>query len=115
MTAAAILEMQGYKTQTAADGDSALERALEIRPDLVLSDVVMPGMNGIQLAIALSEVMPETKVLLFSGNTATADILEGARTQGYDFKILAKPVPMEELLTEVRNLLPPPQQVAHAS
>lgn len=115
MTAAAILEMQGYKTQTAADGDSALERALEIRPDLVLSDVVMPGMNGIQLAIALSEVLPETKVLLFSGNTATADILEGARTQGYDFKILAKPVPMEELLAEVRNLLPPPEKVAHAS
>ena len=113
MTAAAILEMQGYKTATAADGEAAFERALELRPNLVLSDVVMPGMNGVQLAIALREALPETQILLFSGNTATADILEGARTQGYDFKILAKPVPMEELLTEVRNLLPPPQ-VAHA-
>lgn len=114
MTAAAILEMQGYDTQTAADGDSALERALEIKPDLVLSDVVMPGLNGVQLAIALREALPATRVLLFSGNTATADILEGARTQGYEFKILAKPVPMEELLSEVRNLLPPPQHVVQA-
>ncbi len=114
MTAAAILEMQGYRTATAEDGDKALERALELQPDLVLSDVVMPGLNGVQLAIALSEALPNTRILLFSGNTATTDILEGARTQGYDFRILAKPVPMEELLAEVRNLLPPPQ-VAHAS
>ena len=107
MTAAAILEMHGYKTDTASDGEQALQRALEIRPDLVLSDVVMPNMNGVQLAIALTEALPETRILLFSGNTATADILEGARTQGYEFKILAKPVPMEELLAEVRNSLPP--------
>ena len=114
MTAAAILEMHGYKTATASDGEEALQRALEIRPDLVLSDVVMPNMNGVQLAIALREMLPETRVLLFSGNTATADILEGARTQGYEFKILAKPVPMEELLAEVRNSLPP-SAIASAS
>ena len=107
MTAAAILEMHGYKTAIASDGEEALECALKIRPDLVLSDVVMPNMNGVQLAIALREALPETRILLFSGNTATTDILEGARSQGYEFKILAKPVPMEELLTEVRNSLPP--------
>jgi DNA-binding response OmpR family regulator len=114
MTAAAILEMHGYKTHTASDGEQALQLALEIHPDLVLSDVVMPNMNGVQLAIALTEVLPQTRILLFSGNTATADILEGARTQGYEFKILAKPVPMDELLTEVRNSLPP-SAIAHAS
>lgn len=105
MTAAAILEMQGYKTAKASDGVSALERALELRPDLVLSDVVMPRMNGVQLAIELKEKLPKTSVLLFSGNVATADILETARAQGHDFQILAKPVPMEELLSEVRNSL----------
>lgn len=105
MTAAAILDMQGYKTATASDGVTALERALELKPDLVLSDVVMPRMNGVELAIELKQKLPSTPVLLFSGNLATADILEAARTRGHDFRILAKPVPMDELLTEVRSSL----------
>ena len=105
MTAAAILEMQGYSTVTASDGRMALERALEIKPDLVLSDVVMPRMNGVQLAIELKEKLPATSVLLFSGNVATADIMEVARAQGHDFHILAKPVPMDELLAEVKSSL----------
>jgi len=105
MTAAAILDMQGYRTATASDGLAALERALELKPDLVLSDVVMPRMNGVQLAIELKQRLPATSVLLFSGNAATADIMEVARTQGHEFNILAKPVPMDELLTAVKSSL----------
>jgi CheY-like chemotaxis protein len=105
MTAAAILDMQGYRTATASDGAMALERALKIKPDLVLSDVVMPRMNGVQLAIELRQKLPSTAVLLFSGNAATADIMETARTQGHDFNILAKPVPMDELLAAVKSSL----------
>jgi CheY-like chemotaxis protein len=105
MTAAAILELQGYKTVTAENGEVALQRAMELRPDLVLSDVVMPRMNGVQLAIALSKALPSTRVLLFSGNIATVDILDNARTEGYEFRILAKPVPMDELLGEVKTAL----------
>ena len=105
MTAAAILDMQGYKTATARDGAAALERALELKPDLVLSDVVMPRMNGVQLAIELKDKLPSAAILLFSGNAETADILEEARSHGHEFKILAKPVPMDELLSEVKNSL----------
>ena len=105
MTAAAILDMQGYRTATARDGAAALERALEIKPDLVLSDVVMPRMNGVQLAIELKQKLPSTAVLLFSGNAATAEIIEIARTQGHEFNILAKPVPMDELLAAVKSSL----------
>jgi CheY-like chemotaxis protein len=105
MTAAAILDMQGYRTATASDGLAALERALELKPDLVLSDVVMPRMNGVQLAIELKQRLPSTSVLLFSGNAATADIMEVARTQGHEFNILAKPVPMDELLAAVKSSL----------
>ena len=104
-TAAAILDLQGYRTAMASDGLMALESALALKPDLVLSDVVMPRMNGVQLAIALKEKLPSTAVLLFSGNTATADILEVAREQGHDFPILAKPVPMDELLAAVKTSL----------
>jgi len=105
MTAAAILNMQGYRTATASDGSMALERALELKPDLVLSDVVMPRMNGVQLAIELKQKLPSTAVLLFSGNAATVDIMEIARGQGHEFEILAKPVPMEELLAAVKSSL----------
>ena len=107
MTAAAILEMHGYDTATAENGEIAFYRALELKPELVLSDVVMPRMNGVQLAIALAQVLPSVRILLFSGNSATTDIMEGARSQGYRFRILAKPVPMEELLRAVRAALDP--------
>jgi CheY-like chemotaxis protein len=113
MTAAAILELQGYQTVTATDGATALQCALEFKPDLVLTDVVMPRMNGVQLAIELKDKLPSTAVLLFSGNIATADILETAKGQGHEFSILAKPVPMEELLAAVKNSLP--AQPARAS
>ena len=105
MTAATILKMEGYRTATATDGMAALERALGIKPDLVLSDVVMPRMNGVPLAIELKQKLPSTAVLLFSGNTATADILEDARQHGHEFQTLAKPVPMDELLAAAKNSL----------
>lgn len=105
MTCSAILESQGYRTEVANDGETALQKALQISPDLVFSDVVMPGLNGVSLAIAIANLLPTTRVLLFSGNTATADILAGARTQGYDFPILAKPVPIPEMLSAVASTL----------
>jgi CheY-like chemotaxis protein len=105
MTCSAIFEAHGYRTVTANDGQAALQKALELRPDLVFSDVVMPRMNGVSLAIALTKQLPETRILLFSGNTATADILADARTQGYSFRILAKPVPIPEMLEAVRSTL----------
>ncbi len=107
MTSAAILQMHGYRTAVAADGEMALAMACELHPDLILSDVVMPRMNGVELAIAVGRLLPESKVLLISGNTATADIMEAARATGYEFKLLAKPVPMDELLSAIFDCIGP--------
>ena len=77
----------------------------------------MPGLNGVSLAIALTRQLPETRILLFSGNTATADILADASTQGYSFRILAKPVPIPEMLEAIRTTLaeaPPVRATAAA-
>jgi CheY-like chemotaxis protein len=117
MTCSAILEAHGYRTEIANDGETALQKALQIRPDMVFSDVVMPGMNGVSLAIALTEQLPNTRILLFSGNTATADILADAGTQGYSFRILAKPVPIPEMLEAIRSTLAgwAPAQAASAA
>ena len=52
----------------------------------------MPDMNGIEAAIHIRGFLPACKVLLFSGQAATADLLENARARGHEFEILAKPV-----------------------
>jgi len=62
----------------------------------------MAGLNGIDAAIKIREILPSIKILLFSGQAATADLLEKARTQGYEFEILAKPVHPQDLLAKLR-------------
>ena len=106
-TLALILQSSGYETAVAYEGDSALAQASKVRPDLLLTDVIMPGMNGIELALAVSERCPECKVLLFSGQAATAELLDRAKKQGCDFPLLAKPIHPEDLLKKVAEILNP--------
>ena len=75
---------------------------------MVLSDVVMPGITGIELAIAIRQQFPRCHIVLFSGQAQTKEILEDARRRGYDFELLAKPLHPEELLTKLKQLIGPP-------
>lgn len=104
-TLALILETKGYVSQAAYDGHSALEVCRARTPNLVITDVVMPGMSGIELGIAIRRDFPWCKVLLFSGQAATAEMLENASTHGHRFELLAKPVHPVELLERVEQLL----------
>lgn len=104
-TLALILQSNGYQTAVAYEGDSALAQAGIAQPDLLLTDVMMPGMNGIELALAVSKKCPECKVLLFSGQAATAELLDRAKKQGCDFPLLCKPVHPEDLLKKVAEML----------
>jgi DNA-binding NtrC family response regulator len=106
-TLALILQGNGYMTAVAYEGDSALALCFKIRPDLLLTDVVMPGMNGIELALAVTEKFPKCKVLLFSGQAATTELLDRARKHGRDFPLLSKPVHPEDLLKRVDEILNP--------
>jgi DNA-binding NtrC family response regulator len=72
--------------------------------DLLITDVIMPGMNGIDMAIRFESHYPNCKTLLFSGQTNTSDLLSAAISGGHNFPILAKPVHPKELLAAVRNL-----------
>src|SRR5262249_28080410 len=106
-TLALILNSKGYEAKAAHDGASALEICRKKTPDLVLSDVVIPGMNGIELAIAIRQQFRGCHILLFSGQAETAEILEDARRRGYDFELLAKPLHPEHLLGRIKELLGP--------
>jgi DNA-binding NtrC family response regulator len=88
-----------------AYGKSALEIARVIPPELLLSDVVMPEMTGIELAIAVVQSVPDCKVLLFSGQAATVNLLADARAAGHDFTTLRKPIHPTDLLACITGSL----------
>lgn len=102
-TLAIILNQNGFEASAVYTGNSAVDQARSVRPDLIISDVIMPDMNGIEAAIKIRAMLPQCKILLFSGQAATADLLEQARTQGHEFEILAKPVHPQDLLAKLRD------------
>jgi len=102
-TLAMILNQSGFHARVAYTGEKALELAAEFEPDMLISDVIMGGLNGIDAAIKIRQILPNIKILLFSGQAATADLLEKARAQGYEFEILAKPVHPQDLLAKLRS------------
>ena len=70
---------------------------------MLITDVIMTGINGIETAIATRRKRPNCKVLLFSGQAATAGLLEKARHEGHEFEVLAKPVHPADLLAKLRG------------
>ena len=98
-----ILNQSGFNARAVYSGEKALELAPTFEPDMLISDVIMADLNGIDAAIRIRALLPAIKILLFSGQAATADLLEKARTQGYEFEILAKPVHPQDLLTRLRS------------
>jgi len=97
-TLAMILNQSGFEARAVYSGEGALELAHDFKPNMLISDVIMADLNGIDAAIRIRALLPEIKILLFSGQAATADLLEKARTEGYEFEILAKPVHPQDLL-----------------
>jgi DNA-binding response OmpR family regulator len=97
-----ILRRSGFDAICAYDGPSALELALQITPDFVVTDVVMPRMNGIELAIAIRKELPSTEILLLSGQAGITELVEGGRKEGYLFELIAKPIHPEKLLQRLR-------------
>jgi DNA-binding NtrC family response regulator len=100
-----ILGNFGFDATSFTEPLKALEACRSHSPDLLISDVMMPGINGIELAIQLLKISPECKVLLFSGQAATVDLLEAARSRGTNFEVIAKPVPPRELLRRIEHEL----------
>jgi CheY-like chemotaxis protein len=102
-TLAEILTSHGFEAHAFYAGQSAIEFARRQCPDIVLSDVVMPRLNGVETVLAIREICPSTRILLFSGQAGVSiNILERAREKGDDFELLPKPLHPDKLL---ENLL----------
>jgi FixJ family two-component response regulator len=102
-TLAIILNGNRFYAKAFIDPSTVLEAASRMEPNLLITDVSMPGMSGIDLAIEIRRLYPNCKILLFSGHADTADLLEEARREGHDFVLLAKPIHPADLLREIRS------------
>lgn len=100
-TLAMVFKIKGHESLATYSAESAVELIEQFEPDIVLSDVVMGKMTGVDLAIYLSKARPEVKVVLFSGQASTADLLAEAARKGHHFHMLAKPIHPEKLLEDI--------------
>ncbi len=99
-----ILGKRGYRVRTAENGDEALRRLEEAKPDLILMDVVMPGQNGYQLTrtITRDPRFANVPVFLCTSKNQETDKVWGLRQGARDY--LVKPVNGDELLAKIKAL-----------
>lgn len=105
-----ILKRSGYHAFAVYDAESALEAVLNKPPQMVIADVSLPGMNGIELGISIRRIFPDCKVVLTSGHSRSGGLLANALSSGNDFTFLQKPVPPRDFLAFVAENLRPVHQ-----
>jgi DNA-binding NtrC family response regulator len=102
-TVVEILNRNGYDAIARYSGASAIRCVEEECPPIVVSDVIMPDCNGIQLAKSVRLHCPATRILLFSGNAATARLLHDSSGDGHSYELLPKPIHPVELLKALQS------------
>jgi CheY-like chemotaxis protein len=98
-----ILNSNGFIAEAVYSGKQAIDAARRIGPEVILSDVLMPHLDGVEAAIAIREFLPDTRIVLFSGQAATVEILARARSRGHDFELLPKPIHPMQLIDHLRD------------
>ena len=99
-----ILQMNLFDAIPFTDPHTALAAAMEEGPDYLISDIMMPGMTGIELAIRVQHAVPACKVLLFSGQLGAPELIQRAREAGHNFDTVQKPIHPTKLVAIIRNL-----------
>ncbi len=98
-----ILAYEGYSVAVAASGNEALTRTLERPPDLIVLDIMLPGLSGLEVTQRLRAAGDQVPILMLTARDAVADRVEGFETGADDY--LVKPFAPEELLARVKALL----------
>ena len=109
-----IFANRGYEARAVYSAEEAIEVLSDWQPDLAIIDVMLPQMNGIELAGILKGNYPTCQILLISGHPGTSDLLNDANARGNSFEILAKPLHPTFILDTVSSLLPTPRNGADA-
>ena len=101
---AAILKFQKDMTVVgeADDGQSAIQKAKELHPDVILMDLMMPNMNGADATSAIKQILPETQVLLLTSYGTSSELSRAFRNGATG--AITKSLPKEELLSAIRNV-----------
>jgi two-component system, OmpR family, response regulator MprA len=97
------LALEGYEVEVAADGDEALRRLRSDSPDALILDVLMPTVDGLEVARRLRNAGDDVPILMLTARDAVADRVEGLDAGADDY--LVKPFALEELFARVRALL----------
>ena len=101
---AMVLCNQGFDANFFTEALQAFQAARYYAPDLLISEVSMPVLSGIELAIKVQKQCPNCKVLLLSGQPDTTDLLTASRANGHTFDVLPKPIHPTHLLREIQGL-----------
>jgi len=109
---AVIIEAAGYEAGFACSGKEAIAQASQACPTILLTDVLMPGMNGFELALQIKQICPDCRLLLFSGQAVTAQLAQSFGQTftrlGYRFELLPKPFHPAALLKKLEECLAQP-------
>jgi DNA-binding NtrC family response regulator len=103
-TLAEVFQANGFEAIPFTDPLLALVAARTQEPHLLISDITMPGLSGVALAIRIKEECARCQVLLFSGEPNSIDLIQNARVQGHEFLFLEKPVPPAKLVSLAQKL-----------
>lgn len=102
-----IFANAGYSARATYSAEEAVPLIAQWNPHLLILDVRLPGMNGIDLAMGVKAQYPQCNILLFSGDGSVAELLEAARQKGHYFEMLAKPVPPADFLAVAAGFFEP--------
>ena len=95
------LELRGIEVESALNGEDALAIMVEKTFEVVILDVMMPGMGGLEVLKQIKSTHPNTQVILLTGHGATKEGIEGMRLGAFDY--LIKPVDIEEMLERMKE------------
>ena len=104
-TLALILQSQGFDATHFTEPEKALDAARTEDVDLLVSDLGMPGMSGVELSMQLRAICPRCKVLLMSGQAPAPVVPDDFRGEGFSFELLSKPAHPAAVLKKIRGLL----------
>ncbi|MBI4620998.1 MAG: response regulator [Desulfobacterales bacterium] len=97
------LSLRGIETEVAYNGENALAKMNQITPDIVILDVMMPGLSGLDVLKQIKEILPDIPVILLTGRGSTRDGIDGMKQGAFDY--LMKPVDIEDLIKKMNEAM----------